>query len=49
MKYDNSNIFNKILNKEIPCDKIYEDKEILCFKDTNPIANVHVLIIPKEK
>ena len=49
MKYDNSNIFNKILNKEIPCDKIYEDEEILCFKDISPIANIHVLIIPKEK
>ena len=49
MEYDNSNIFNKILNKNIPCDKIYEDEEILCFKDINPIANIHVLIIPKEK
>ena len=49
MQYDNSNIFYKILNKEIPCDKIYEDEEILCFKDISPIANIHVLIIPKEK
>ena len=49
MKYDDSNIFNKILNGIIPCDSIYEDEEILCFKDINPIATVHVLIIAKEK
>ena len=49
MKYDESNIFNKILKGEIPCDKVYEDEEVLCFKDINPKAPVHVLVIPKSK
>tara|TARA_B100000029_G_C17574356_1_gene957685 strand:+ start:704 stop:1066 length:363 start_codon:yes stop_codon:yes gene_type:complete len=47
--YDDDNIFSKILKGEIPCDKVYEDENILCFKDINPIAKIHVLIIPKEK
>lgn len=47
MNYDKSNIFAKILRKEIPCDTIYEDEDILCFKDINPSAKIHVLIIPK--
>ena len=41
-------IFCKIVNKEIPCTKVYEDEKILAFKDINPSAPVHVLIIPKE-
>tara|TARA_Y100000817_G_scaffold217857_1_gene171686 strand:- start:141 stop:503 length:363 start_codon:yes stop_codon:yes gene_type:complete len=49
MSYDNENIFSKILKGEIPCDKVYEDENILCFKDINPIAKIHVLIIPKDK
>tara|TARA_Y100001970_G_C13723278_1_gene597741 strand:- start:247 stop:603 length:357 start_codon:yes stop_codon:yes gene_type:complete len=47
--YDETNIFNKIIKGEIPCEKIYEDDEVLCFKDINPIAKIHVLFIPKEK
>ena len=45
--YDKNNIFAKILRGEIPCDKIYEDKFDLAFKDINPQAKVHVLVIPK--
>ena len=45
--YDKNNIFAKILRGEIHCDKIYEDKFSLAFKDTNPQAKVHVLVIPK--
>ena len=45
--YDKNNIFAKILREEIPCDKIYEDKFSLAFKDINPQAKVHVLVIPK--
>ena len=48
MIYDQENIFAKILRSEIPCDKIYEDEYILSFKDINPQAKTHVLIIPKE-
>jgi histidine triad (HIT) family protein len=45
--YDKSNIFAKILRGEIPCNKIYEDKFVLAFKDINPQAKFHVLVIPK--
>jgi len=45
--YDSNNIFAKILRGEIACDKIYEDKFALAFKDINPQAKIHVLVIPK--
>ena len=48
MNYDTENIFAKILRGEIPCEKIYEDNYILSFKDINPQAKRHVLIIPKD-
>ncbi len=41
-------IFCKIVNKEIPSEIIYEDKEILVFKDINPEAPIHLLAIPKK-
>ena len=47
MNYDTNNIFAKILRKEIPCDKIYENDHVLAFKDINPQAKIHVLVIPK--
>ncbi len=47
MAYDPENIFAKILRGEIPCDKVYEDDAALAFKDINPQAPVHVLVIPK--
>ena len=40
-------IFSKIIRREIPADIVYEDDEILAFRDINPQAPVHVLIIPK--
>ena len=45
--YDENNIFAKILRKEIPCDKVYEDEHSLFFKDINPQAKIHILGIPK--
>jgi len=45
--HDQNNIFAKILRKEIPCKKVYEDKFVLAFHDINPQAKVHVLVIPK--
>ena len=47
--YDDDNIFAKIIRKEIPCDCIYEDEQVLFFKDINPQAKIHILAIPKEK
>ena len=40
-------LFCKIINREIPSTIVYEDEEILAFKDINPIAPVHILVIPK--
>jgi len=47
MTYNKNNIFAKILRNEIPCDKIYEDKFVLAFKDIYPQAKIHVLVISK--
>ena len=47
MAYDNDNIFAKILRQEIPVDVVYEDDHVLAFRDINPQAAVHVLVIPK--
>ncbi|MDX1776704.1 MAG: histidine triad nucleotide-binding protein [Desulfobulbales bacterium] len=41
-------IFTKIINREIPADIVYEDDLSLAFRDINPQAPVHILIIPKE-
>lgn len=41
-------IFCKILKGEIPSEKVYEDEKVYAFKDINPEAPVHVLIIPKK-
>ena len=49
MKYDDNNIFAKILRGEIPCDKIYEDDFVLSFYDISPQKKIHVLVIPKGK
>ena len=45
--YDDQNIFAKILRGEIPCDKVHETEHSLAFRDINPQAPVHVLVIPK--
>ena len=41
-------IFQKIIDKEIPAEILFEDDKCLVFKDINPIAPIHVLIIPKK-
>src|SRR5690554_3818063 len=41
-------IFTKIINREIPADIVYEDGLSLAFRDINPQAPVHLLIIPKK-
>ena len=47
MQYDNQNIFAKILRGEIPSHKVYEDDKTLAFMDIMPMAEGHVLVIPK--
>ena len=42
-------VFEMILNKEIESEFIYEDEEIFAINDINPVAPVHILIIPKKK
>jgi len=44
-----STIFSKIIAKEIPADIVYEDDLVLAFKDINPQAPIHILIIPKKE
>ena len=44
-----STIFKKIIDKEIPADIVYEDDDVLAFRDINPQAPTHVLIIPKKE
>lgn len=41
-------IFCKIIKGEIPSEKVYEDNEILAFKDIDPAAPIHILVIPKK-
>ena len=42
-------IFKKIIDKEIPAEIVFEDSHCLAFKDVNPQAPVHVLVIPKKE
>lgn len=42
-------IFDKIIRKEVPASIVFEDDEILAFKDINPQAPIHILIIPKKQ
>ncbi len=41
-------LFCKIINGEIPSQKVYEDETVFAFKDINPMAPVHILVIPKQ-
>jgi len=43
-----STIFDKIIKKEIPAEIVHETDTIIAFKDINPVAPVHILIIPKK-
>jgi len=46
-RYDDSNIFARILRGEIPSKRVYEDEFALAFHDINPAAPTHILVIPK--
>lgn len=41
-------IFCKIINREIPSEVVFEDEQVLAFKDINPLAPIHLLVIPKK-
>ena len=41
-------LFCKILDGEIPCDKVYENEHVIAFRDVNPQAPTHVLVIPRK-
>lgn len=41
-------LFCKVIAGEIPCDKVYESENLLAFRDISPVADQHVLVIPKK-
>ena len=45
--YDEQNVFAKILRGELPCNKVLETEHSLALHDINPVAAIHVLVIPK--
>ena len=47
MAYDRDNVFARILRGELPCNKVYEDEHALAFRDIDPQAPTHVILIPK--
>jgi histidine triad (HIT) family protein len=47
--YDDNNVFAKILRGEIPAKVVFQNDEALAFYDINPLASVHILVIPKGK
>lgn len=42
-------IFGKIIKGELPCEKVFENERIIAFKDINPSAPIHILIMPKKE
>ena len=45
---NNDCLFCKIIDGQIPSEKVYEDDSVLAFKDINPAAPIHILVIPKK-
>lgn len=41
-------VFCKIIKREIPSDIVYEDDRVIAFKDVNPAAPIHILVVPKK-
>ncbi len=44
-----ASVFTKIINREIPSKIVYEDDLVIAFHDINPLAPVHILIVPKKE
>lgn len=42
-------LFTKIIQREIPADIVYEDDHVVAFRDLNPQAPIHVLLVPREE
>lgn len=42
-------VFGRIIRGELPCEKVYENKNVFAFKDIAPKAPVHILIVPKKE
>lgn len=47
LPYDENNIFARILRGELPCNKVLETEHSLAMHDINPLAPIHVLVLPK--
>ncbi|MYE45906.1 MAG: HIT domain-containing protein, partial [Chloroflexi bacterium] len=45
--YDRDNVFARILRDEIPSDRVHEDEEFIAFRDINPAAPTHIVLIPR--
>lgn len=41
-------LFCKIVNREIPSEVVFEDDQVMAFKDINPVAPIHLLVVPKK-
>ena len=46
-EYDRDNVFARILREEIPSDRVYEDEDFIAFRDINPAAPTHIVLIPR--
>lgn len=44
-----ASIFTKIINREIPATIVFENDKVIAFKDINPVAPIHILVVPKKE